>query len=65
MSKNGWKHKLVFLFWTRPTNLWCIMLQTLERQEIWSGEVVLFCQMNTLKWKERTERIQTYEFLVS
>ena len=31
-KKSGSKHKVVFLFLTRPTDPWCYMLQTLERR---------------------------------
>ena len=30
-QKSGWKHILVFLFWTHLTEPWCKMLLTLER----------------------------------
>ena len=39
------------------------MLQTLEKRGEY--EMVLFCQTNTLKVEEYTERSQTCEFLMS
>ena len=32
MPKSGWKHYVEYLFWTRPADRWCNMLQTLERR---------------------------------
>ena len=42
-QKNVYK---ALLLWTRPTNSWCNMLQTSERQR--NIEVVSFGQTNTL-----------------
>ena len=32
MPKSEWKHYVEYLFWTRPADRWCNMLQTLERR---------------------------------
>ena len=58
VQKSTLKYKAAYFFWIHPTDLWCNMLQTLEKRRI--IEVVWFCQTNTLLGRDVPETRRQY-----